>query len=320
MVGLVMVAYAGLAVLVVVVAWSATRRARGDARFRQGCELLRGAVRAARRRAFVAVGLAALVLAAGAFVGTAVPSMLGLPLAVAPGLAGAAGLLLHAAIAPPQDQGAQGHRRAASLEPRGAGSFVSKRSLTGLAALLSGTLALLVITGATSSPDDAGRYRAISFAGEGFMSSATPYPGWFYAVPLMVTTLLLGIAALLALRRIATTPSLPGTGLERPDRIWREASAKVVVGLALATAGLQAGGTALFAGSALTRAADHPEVALLVQSAGGALFLVGLALLAASLVWLTLAALRAFGLPGTVAHEVATGMAHSGGADAGGAR
>ncbi|WP_158234938.1 MULTISPECIES: hypothetical protein [unclassified Leucobacter] len=33
-----------------------------------------------------------------------------------------------------------------------------------------------------------------------------------------------------------------------------------------------------------------------------------LALLVASLVWLTLAALRAFGLPGAVAREVATGV------------
>jgi len=306
MAGPALMAYAGLIVLAVVVAWLVARRARGARAFRHGSEVLSTAVRSAKRRFIVAAGFTAVILLAGFVTTIALPSALGLPLAVAPSVAGAAGLLLYAITPPPVSSVAERDVRVASLAPRRAWSFVSRRALTGLAVLLVATCVLLILTGITSSPDDAGRSRAITFADDAFMSSATPYPGWFYAVPLLVALVCLAVAALLALRRIAITPSLPGPGLERQDRAWRVASTRVVVDLVVASLTLQLGGVAVFAGNAIHNAAFNPGVPLVTQMVGDALFIIGIAALVASVVWFTLAALRAFGLPHTVASDVAT--------------
>ncbi|WP_188043212.1 hypothetical protein [Changpingibacter yushuensis] len=306
MTGLALMAYAVLIVVAVVVVWMLTQRARRTHAFRQGNEALCAAVRSAKRRFFVAVGFTAVLLLVGFVTTLAFPAALGLPLAVTPSVAGVAGLLLYAAMPPPADSAAEGGVRVASLAPRHAWSFMSRRALVGLIALFAGTFVLLVVTGVTSSPDDAGRYRAITFWGDTFMSSATPYPGWFYAIPLLIALGLLALAAVLVLRRIATTPSLPGAGLEREDRAWRVVSTRVVTNLVSAAATLQLGGVAVFAGIAIRNAASQPGVPLALQAVGNALFVIGIAALAASIVWFTLAALRAFGLPHAVAFDVAT--------------
>lgn len=306
MAGPALMAYAGLTVLVVVVAWSLAQRARGSHAYQQGSEVLSTAVRSAQRRFIVAAGFTAGLLLVGFVTTLALPSALGLPLAVAPSVAGAAGLLLYAATSPAVESVTEGEVRVASLAPRHAWSFASERAMTGLAALLVATTALLIVTGITSSPDDAGRYRAITFANGAFMSSASPYPGWFYATPLLVALACLAVVTSLALHRIAITPSLPGRGLERQDRAWRVASTRVVVDLVAAALSLQLGGIAVFAGNAIHTAAFSPGSPPVMQMVGAALLIIGIAALAASLVWFTLAALRAFGLPHTVASDVAT--------------
>jgi hypothetical protein len=268
--------------------------------------VLTAAVRSAKRRFVVAAGFTAVLLLAAFVTTVALPATLGLPLAVAPSVAGTAGLLLYTVTPPPLGSVTEWDVRVASLAPRRAWSFVSRRALTGLAALLVTTSALLIVTGITSSPDDAGRYRAITFEDDTFMSSATPYPGWFYAIPLLVALACLMVVALLALRRISITPSLPGSGLERQDRAWRVASVRVVVDLVAASLTLQLGGIAVFAGTTIHNAASTPGVLLVTQMVGDALFIIGIAALAASVVWFALAALRAFGLPHTVAADVAT--------------
>lgn len=268
--------------------------------------MLSAAVRSAKRRFVVAVGFTAVLLLAAFVTTIALPTTLGLPLAVAPSVAGAAGLLLYTVTPPAVGSVSEGDVRVASLARRRVWSFASRRALTGLAALLVATCVLLIVTGITSRPDGAGRYRAITFADDAFMSSATPYPGWFYAVPLLVVLACLAVAALLALRRIATTPSFPGLGLERQDRAWRVASTRVVVDLVAASLTLQLGGVAVFAGNAIHNAAFNPGVPLVKQVVGDALFIIGIAALVASVVWFPLAALRAFGLPYTVAADVAT--------------
>lgn len=301
-----MIRRAGLIVLAAVVAWLVAQRARGAHAFRQGSEVLSAAVRSAKRRFVVAVGFTAVLLLAAFVTTIALPTTLGLPLAVAPSVAGAAGLLLYTVTPPAVGSVSEGDVRVASLARRRVWSFASRRALTGLAALLVATCVLLIVTGITSRPDGAGRYRAITFADDAFMSSATPYPGWFYAVPLLVVLACLAVAALLALRRIATTPSFPGLGLERQDRAWRVASTRVVVDLVAASLTLQLGGVAVFAGNAIHNAAFNPGVPLVKQVVGDALFIIGIAALVASVVWFPLAALRAFGLPYTVAADVAT--------------
>lgn len=305
MTGLVLFVYAGSVVAAVILVRTLNRRERRVFVLWQGCEALSRAVRSARRRFVVAIGFTALLLFAGFVAALAFPRLLGMPVAIAPAIAGAGGLLLYA-VTPPASSSMEGNSvRVASLELRHAWSFASRRSLVGLAALFGSVLVLLLVTGLTSSPDDAGRYRAITFMSDSFISSAMPYPGWFYAIPLITATILLAVTALLALRRIASVPSLPGPGLERQDRVWRIASTRILTTIIAAIMSLQLGGIAVFAGSTAHNAAFQPGVPLIAQATADTLFMIGIVALGASLVWFTLATLRAFELPQTVAHDAA---------------
>lgn len=306
MAGLVLFAYVVVIVIAVGVVWVVSQRAGRVFAFRPGGDALGVAVRFAKRRFLVAGAATAVVLLAG-FIGAATfPAALGLPLAVAPGLAGAAGLALYAATPPPKHPVGEDGTRAASLEPRRSWSFAPWRVLSLLAVLFGATFVLLLVTSVTSSPDEAGRYREVTFSDATFVSSSGPYPGWFYALPLIATLVLLLAAALLAARRIAVTPSLPGAGLDRQDRSWRIASTRVVTTLVAACVSLQFGGVAVFGGNAIHNAAFHPGVSTATQITGDLLFVLGIAALVASIVWFTLAVLRAFGLPHAVAHHAAT--------------
>lgn len=123
------------------------QRARGAHTFRQGSEALSAALRSAKRRFIVAAGFTAVLLLAAFVTTVALPATLGLPLTVAPSVAGVAGLLLYTVTPPPVDSVTEGDVRVASLAPRRAWSFVSKRALTGLAVLLVAMFALLIVTG-----------------------------------------------------------------------------------------------------------------------------------------------------------------------------
>lgn len=106
-------------------------------------------------------------------------------------------------------------RYAASLARRTPWNVAPRAALALLGTAILLLLALLVFTGATSSPDERGRFRAITFTSPLSSSTATPYPGWFYAVPLILGTVLLALAVWAALRRIATTASFPVRGSRR---------------------------------------------------------------------------------------------------------
>lgn len=304
MAGTALVVYAGLIALATAAAWVWSRRSRSGPTLRLESEPLTRAVRSARRRFFASLGLTSAVMAIG-FAGSLVfPATLGLPLVIAPAAAGAAGLLLYALTPPASAEGFPSEVRVAALEPRHTWSFAPARTLAGLAVLFGAVLVLLVCAAVASSPDEAGRYRAITLTGDGIRSSATPYPGWFYALPLIAVIVLLAVAVLVALRRIATTPSLPGAGLERHDRAWRAASTRIVTSLAAAAVTLQAGGAAVIGGNAIRIAASQPSVPAAAQIIGAGLLLTGLAVLCASAVAYTLAVLRIFSLPGAIARRV----------------
>ncbi|MDH2444506.1 hypothetical protein QDR37_11175 [Amnibacterium sp. CER49] len=172
------------------------------------------------------------VLVALLALGTAVPSWLGLPLAVAPGLATAAGLLVFAAVpAAPVEPSAV---RTASLDTRGPLTVGDRRAYLVPAALGTLLAVLLVLTGATGAPDEAGRLREYAIGTAAGVGTAGPYPGWYYALPLLLTTALVVGATMLALRRIAALPSVPGAA--DGDRMWRR-DATAAVSL-LTSAGL----------------------------------------------------------------------------------
>ena len=250
----------------------------------------------AQRRAVVSVAFAIALFVAIASVGITEPQLLGVPFGIAPGLAVSGGLLLFAASAPLRI--AQPARNSAELNRRYPWSFGPRWVFVLPVAIAAAFVALLVGTGLTSSVDDAGLARAITVADATMSSTASPYPGWFYGVPLIAVTVVLAVSTLLALSRVSATPALPNEGLAELDRQWRSVSTLVITKLSTSALLLYFGGTAFIAGQATRNVATtftavgdtfsatfrQPEFAIGVslQVLGGLLAISGLIFLAAA--------------------------------------
>jgi len=260
-------------------------------------------LRALASIAFAVVLFLALLRASIAFTG-----QVGLPLALTAGLSASGGLLLYSSLPapmPPRTGAAN-----ASLVPRKPWSFGPRRSFLVPAAIAVCYIGLLVATGLTSSPDELGRYRLIRLAEGAHSTSAGPYPGWFYGVPLMLVTVALAGAAFLALRRISSTPSLPDPRMAALDMQWREISTRVVVRLGTGALLGYAGGTALLAGQAVAGAAanfnqsGHGPLQPLF-AVGFAVAVAGPVLVAAGAFLIFLAAKAAFTIRSSARHALA---------------
>ena len=114
------------------------------------------------------------------------------------------GLLL--AASPVAAWSRAGGVRTADLTPRTGGSFGPRWGFALPLASAGILVAVLVVMGFTSSPDGAGLYRAFTIELPDGSSSGSPYPGWFYGVPLMIATLALALVVLLVLRMVASAP------------------------------------------------------------------------------------------------------------------
>lgn len=270
---------AGLAAIVGGVRAAAGRRRSGE----PSDPTLR-AVRSALLVGLVAAFAAAAVTAS---IDGAHPGWLGLPLALAPGLAVIVGLAVIAST--PARSASPGPVRSAELAPRSAWT-VGSRWHYRLPALSGGALiVLLLVTGLTGGADDAGLQRALTVSVPGGSNTASPYPGWFYAGPLLAATALLLLTAVLAMRRIAALPALDGPSAAA-DHAWRQAATAAVS--RLATAGLLgylAGCLLATASSVLSAGSGTPLVALgwallalAVAAAALACVMLGLALGAAA--------------------------------------
>ena len=239
-VGLLVLAAGALAASVAVAVLVRTRGARR----RQRDRTLLG-LRSALCWGFVAAAATAVLVLA--FDG-AHQDWMGLPLALVPGLSASAGLLVIALT--PRPRVAAGATRSASLQPRGTWSVGARRDYLRPALAAALVTAVLVTTGLTGSPDSIGMQRAFSLRNGHGVSTASPYPGWYYAGPLLVVTALLVITALLAIRRIAALPSLQPAD-EDTDRAWRRAAASAVSFDVTAGLLLHLAGVLLVAGSAI---------------------------------------------------------------------
>lgn len=212
-------------------------------------------LRRARRRAGTATALALTVMIAGLVVNGLAPRALGLPVAVAPTLAACAALAFYGARPPQAPASDLGSVRTASLHARSARTVVAPRTAALGLALTVGYAALVVLCGITASADDSGRDRQIAFSSGDLGSTAGPYPGWWYGLPMLVSTLLLAVIAVVVAQRISSTPALPDATDHGADSVWRLLTSRMVLGIALACLALQCGGTSLVAGSAMVRAA-----------------------------------------------------------------
>ncbi len=210
-----------------------------------------------RRRLGACLAAAATALVAGLVLNGMLPAWLGLPLAVAPGLAASTALWGFAIspAAPPHHAGPA----SASLARREAWSFGTRRSFVAPAVLALSYLVLLAVAAALASPDDLGLMRSFAQTQGNLTLSASPFPGSFYGVPLAAVTVLLVASTYAALRRLAGSATILPTSadeLVRVDRRWREIATRVVVRMSTAALLGYAGGTLVLAGSAIHRATD----------------------------------------------------------------
>lgn len=294
MAGIALVGYIVCVVAVVVVVWLIVRR-----RPRRTEALgppVQSLLDAARRRAVIAVLFSGVVIVALFVVAYFLRDLAGLPLVLAPALGGAAGLLLYSATPPRVVAVESDAAREASLTPRTPLSFVPPLGAGLVAVAMIAQIVFLIFTGTTSSPDESGRYRMIAFQTADFATANSPYAGWFYAVPLLLTTVILVAATLLALWRVSSTPALPQRELADVDAGWRRATNRIIVAISGAALLLQFGGVAIQSGLSI-RNAYFDGVPTGWDTIGQIFEGGGLAMMIGSIASLTLAALWALNLP-----------------------
>ena len=309
MAGIALVGYVLCVVAVVAIVWLIVRR-----RPQRGEPLappVRSLLDAARRRAVIAVVFSGVVIVALFVAGYFLNALVGLPVVLAPALGGAAGLLLYSATPPRVVVVESDAAREASLTRRTPLSFLPTLGASLLAVVVIVQIVFLIFTGVTSSPDDSGRYRMIAFQTADSGSASGPYAGWFYGVPLLVTTVILVATTLLALWRVSSTPALPQRELAEVDAGWRRATNRIIVAISGAALLLQFGEVAVQSGLAI-RNAYFDGVPTGWDTIGQVFEGVGLAMMIGSIAGLTLAALWAFTLPDLSLMRRTPAVAHGG--------
>jgi hypothetical protein len=191
--------------------------------------------------------------------------------AIAPGIGGAAALLVIAISPFPRRAPEDGLRRA-DLVPRGMATFGPRWGfiLPLIAAAL--LVVLLIVTGVTASPDGDGRMRTLlvyipqeDLSGHvhfgGFYGDV--YPGWFYGGPILIAVALLILVLLAALSRVALAPKIGSADGAALDRLLRAAMTRFVMLFGSAVIVLYLGAVALTAGESARDSSqwEHPTAA-----------------------------------------------------------
>jgi hypothetical protein len=174
----------------------------------------------------------------------------GLPLLLAPGIGAIAALVALAAV-PPICLRSEGRRRQAVLAPRQPWSFGPPWAYILPAVSACAVVGFALVCGLTSARTDDGTWRGLTVTIGGGISTASPYPGWFYGIPIIVMTLVLFTTTIAALWRISSTP-LRGTGGQIAlDTAIRRELARFVMLLSSGALLVYFGGTLFFAGMAI---------------------------------------------------------------------
>lgn len=218
------------------------------------------------------------------------PDLLGLPVVLGPGLAAASGLLVVGA--PPWRRTRSAAPRSAVLQPRSGLRIAGRADLLVPGALAAVVTGLVLVLGATASPDEQGRSRVLTVVAGDVTSGASPYPGWYYGLPLLGATAALLGAAALAVRRLVLLPAREGIDLRRRQAV-RAVSAVTSSALLLHVAGLLAA-----AGGALRSSvvSDPATASPVPAGAGEALWVVAVLAGLAAVALLATAVVRAASL------------------------
>src|SRR5690625_2377594 len=143
--------------------------------------------------------------------------------------------------------------RSASLVPRRVIDYAPRGLATTVGGVAAGHLATLALTTASASADDMGRPgRAIAAVCGPLSSSAGPYPGSFYSMPLALLLGLTALAAAAALVAVARRPRGFAEDAAADDVLRRRSATRILAALGACIAGSHAG-IALAAGTALLR-------------------------------------------------------------------
>jgi hypothetical protein len=185
-------------------------------------------------------------------------------LAIAPGLGAAATLLVIAGAPFPRRTPARG-LRTADLTPRGIGTFGPRWGFVLPLVAAVCLVLLLVATGSTSSPDDFGRLREFQVRAPQQINVSGPYPGWFYALPILVSVLVLIAALLTALHRITAAPRIGSADAAQLDSRLRSALTRFGMLLGSSVIVLYLGAITLTASAAMRSASQwqHLKPAIL---------------------------------------------------------
>ena len=214
----------------------------------------RGLDRSVRARSLLATGatLVAGVVAMVAWVAVADEPASDVRVATLPAI-GAAVATLAGAVAELTWPHPAGTVRQASLDARRlAPSLLLRLLWAGLAA----SAAALVVGVLTAGPDG----RSVTRSAGDASSTASPYPGSAYAVPVAIALAVLALAAWWAVRRVETRPALPG-GSPELDRSVRQESQVRVLRPAATGALLTAAGLWLTLGPAVNRVTQNLRIA-----------------------------------------------------------
>ena len=255
--------------------------------------------RAYRRRTLVSLAAGIVVFCAVLALNEAVSSAYGVVIALAPGAAATVALVIFGALSRLRASEPAG-TRSADLVPRAPRDYIPRWGLALPAIAAVTSIAFYVAAGLSSRPDETGLYRAVGFelvhGQDRYGSAATPYPGWYYGLPLIAMTLALVAATVFALYRIAGAPRPTMPSLREVDDRARVMSTRVVMkvssgalltyfGAILATAGTTTVTAATFWNIRDAEGTDQilvqpaATIGAIEAAGGGVIVLVGLALL-----------------------------------------
>ncbi|PSL37857.1 hypothetical protein CLV49_1464 [Labedella gwakjiensis] len=207
-------------------------------------------------RLAIATAAAGLVGAAAFAVNEGLPSALGRVALLAPGLASLTALVLVAAF-PAVSIREPGTSRSADLDRRRPWSYAPRWAVGLPVAAGSLVLGAVIAFGLTSSTQEDGQYRAFTVVNGDYTSTSSPYPGWFYGVPIAAMVIAIAVVAVVALTRIAGAPRPTDSGLREIDAVMRMLATRVVVKLTTGTFLLYLGVILAVGGNAMSSASGQ---------------------------------------------------------------
>jgi hypothetical protein len=180
-----------------------------------------------RNRLAIVVGLLASV--ALGILALGVPEDLGRTALLAPAV-GAIVAILVFVLVPSAEFLESNTVRHADLSPRRAWDYARVWPAYVALALPVVVLPVLALLGDADGRSITHRY------GDQASSTSSPYPGWFYAVPLLVAAVVLAAVTDLAMRRVARAPRPSDSGLRDADEAVRALAVRLIVGISVAAA------------------------------------------------------------------------------------